>query len=110
MVITRLMCHYCGHSLPYTNKCPECGGEHLKFLGVGTQKAAEELQALFKDAKILRLDADSTMTRDSYSTYLNAFAKAEYDILLGTQMVAKGLDFPNVTLVGVIGADGASFS
>lgn len=106
----RLMCHYCGHSVPYTNKCPECGGEHLKFLGVGTQKAVKELQALFKDAKILRLDADSTMTRDSYSTYLNAFANGEYDILLGTQMVAKGLDFPNVTLVGVIGADGASFS
>ncbi len=106
----RLMCHYCGHSVPYTNKCPECSGEHLKFLGVGTQKAVEELQALFKDARILRLDADSTMTRDSYSTYLNAFANGEYDILLGTQMVAKGLDFPNVTLVGVIGADGASFS
>ncbi len=106
----RLMCHYCGHSVPYNNKCPECGGEHLKFLGVGTQKAVEELQALFKDARILRLDADSTMTRDSYSTYLNAFANGEYDILLGTQMVAKGLDFSNVTLVGVIGADGASFS
>ena len=106
----RLMCHYCGHSVPYTNKCPECSGEHLKFLGIGTQKAAEELQALFKDARILRLDADSTMTRDSYSTYLNAFANGEYDILLGTQMVAKGLDFPNVTLVGVIGADGSSFS
>ena len=106
----RLMCHYCGHSVPYTNKCPECGGEHLKFLGIGTQKAAEELQSLFKDARILRLDADSTMTRDSFSTYLNAFANGEYDILLGTQMVAKGLDFPNVTLVGVIGADGASFS
>ncbi len=106
----RLMCHYCGHSVPVTGKCPECGKEHLKFLGLGTQKAVEEISALFPKARILRLDADSTMTRDSYSTYLNSFAKGEYDILLGTQMVAKGLDFPNVTLVGVIGADGASFS
>ncbi len=106
----RLMCHYCGHSIPHTNKCPECDGEHLKFLGVGTQKAQEELAALFPKARILRLDADSTMSRDSYSTYLNAFSNGEYDILLGTQMVAKGLDFPNVILVGVIGADGAAFS
>ncbi len=106
----RLMCHYCGHSIPYTDKCPECGSNHLKFLGVGTQKAQEELSALFPGARILRLDADSTMTRDSYSTYLNAFRNGEYDILLGTQMVAKGLDFPNVTLVGVLGADGAAFS
>ena len=106
----RLMCHYCGHSIPITNKCPECEGEHLKFMGVGTQKAAEELNSLFPNARILRLDADSTMTRDSYSTYLNAFAKGEYDILLGTQMVAKGLDFPNVTLVGVLSADTALYS
>lgn len=106
----RLMCHYCGYSLAVTNKCPECQKEHLKFLGLGTQKAAEEIQALFPTARILRLDADSTISRDSYSTYLSAFANGEYDILLGTQMVAKGLDFPNVTLVGVLGADGASYS
>ncbi len=106
----RLMCHYCGHSVAVDNKCPECGKEHLKFLGLGTQKAVEELAALFPNARILRLDADSTMSRDSYSTYLTAFANGEYDILLGTQMVAKGLDFPNVALVGVIGADGAAFS
>ena len=106
----RLMCHYCGHSIAVENKCPECGKEHLKFLGLGTQKAVEELNALFPNARILRLDADSTLSRDSYSTYLTAFANGEYDILLGTQMVAKGLDFPNVTLVGVIGADGAAFS
>ena len=104
------MCHYCGHSIAVDNKCPECGKEHLKFLGLGTQKAVEELSALFPNARILRLDADSTMTRDSYSTYLTAFANGEYDILLGTQMVAKGLDFPNVTLVGVLGADGSGFS
>ncbi|MBR3909528.1 MAG: primosomal protein N' [Clostridia bacterium] len=106
----RLMCHYCGHSVPVSNKCPECEGEHLKFLGVGTQRAVEELNALFPNVRILRLDADSTMTRDSYSTYLNAFANGEYDILIGTQMVAKGLDFPNVTLVGVLSADTALYS
>ncbi len=106
----RLMCHYCGHSIPITNKCPECEKEHLKFLGLGTQKAQEELTSLFPNARILRLDADSTVSRDSYSKYLTDFANGEYDILLGTQMVAKGLDFPNVTLVGVLGADGALYS
>ncbi|MBR6533762.1 MAG: primosomal protein N', partial [Clostridia bacterium] len=106
----RLMCHYCGHSIAVTNKCPECEKEHLKFLGLGTQKAEEELKALFPNARILRLDADSTISRDSYSKYLSDFANGEYDILLGTQMVAKGLDFPNVTLVGVLGADGALYS
>lgn len=106
----RLMCHYCGHSVAVDDKCPECGKEHLKFMGIGTQKAQEELGLLFPNAKILRLDADSTMSRESYSTYLNAFANGEYDILLGTQMVAKGLDFPNVTLVGVLGADSAMYS
>lgn len=106
----RLMCHYCGHSVPIGSECPECHKEHLKFMGVGTQKAQEELQTLFPNARILRLDADSTVSRESYSTYLNAFANGEYDILLGTQMVAKGLDFPNVTLVGVLGADAALYS
>ena len=106
----RLMCHYCGYSEPQPSKCPECSGEHMKFLGLGTQKAEEEIASLFPNAKILRLDADSTTTRDSYSNYLSAFSKGEYDILLGTQMVAKGLDFPNVTIVGVLGADSAMYS
>lgn len=106
----RLMCHYCGYSEKADNKCPECENEHMKFMGLGTQKAEEELKLLFPDAKILRLDADSTVSRDSYATYLEAFSKGEYDILLGTQMVAKGLDFPNVTVVGVLGADKAGFS
>ncbi len=106
----RLMCHYCGHSVPVSTKCPDCDCENLKFMGLGTQKAAEELEIMFPNAKILRLDADSTVSRESYSTYLSAFAKGEYDILLGTQMVAKGLDFPNVTLVGVLGADAAMYS
>ena len=101
----RLMCHYCGYSVPSDGKCPECGGQHMKFLGAGTQKVEEELKNLFPSARVLRLDADSTMAADSYAMYLEAFAAGEYDILLGTQMVAKGLDFPNVTLVGVLGAD-----
>ena len=106
----RLMCHYCGYSKKAEKICPECNGEHMKFSGLGTQKAEEELKTLFPDARILRLDADSTSSRDSYSEYLTDFAKGNYDILLGTQMVAKGLNFPNVTLVGVLGADMAAYS
>ena len=106
----RLMCHYCGASHEIPKKCPECGGEFFHFSGSGTQKLEEELKLLFPKARILRLDADSTIARDSYSNYLTAFANGEYDIMLGTQMVAKGLDFPNVTVVGVIGADRALYS
>lgn len=106
----RLMCHYCGASHPIPKKCPECDGEFFHFSGSGTQKLEEELKLLFPKARILRLDADSTLSRDSYSNYLTAFANGEYDIMLGTQMVAKGLDFPNVTVVGVIGADRALYS
>lgn len=106
----RLMCHYCGYSASADTKCPECGNEHMKFLGAGTQRLEEEIKKLFPKARVLRVDADSTLARESYSEYLNAFAAGEYDILLGTQMVAKGLDFPNVTLVGVLGADSAAFS
>lgn len=106
----RLMCHYCGYSKPNDSVCSECGSENVKFSGIGTQRAEEELKTIFPDARILRLDADSTMTKDSYQNYLSAFSNGEYDILLGTQMVAKGLDFPNVTLVGVLGADSASYS
>ena len=106
----RLMCHYCGYSAAADAKCPQCGNEHMKFLGAGTQRLEEEIKKLFPKARVLRVDADSTLARESYSEYLNAFGAGEYDILLGTQMVAKGLDFPNVTLVGVLGADSAAFS
>lgn len=106
----RLMCHYCGASHEIPKKCPECGSEFFHFSGSGTQKLEEELKLLFPKARILRLDADSTGARDSYSNYLTAFANGEYDIMLGTQMVAKGLDFPRVTVVGVIGADRALYS
>ena len=106
----RMMCHYCGYSEPVSKKCPECSSDHLRFYGMGTQKVEDELNMLFPKARVLRLDADSTMSRDSFSSYLGRFSNGEYDIMLGTQMVAKGLNFPNVTLVGVIGADQAMFS
>lgn len=102
----RLMCHYCGYSEKFTTKCPECGSENVRYSGFGTQKIEDELATLFPDARVLRMDADSTMSRHSHEEKLNAFAAGKYDILLGTQMVAKGLDFENVTLVGVISADG----
>ena len=103
----RLMCHYCGYSEALPQKCPDCGNEYLYFGGAGTQKLEQEIKALFENARVLRLDADSTLYKDAYSEKLKAFADKEYDILLGTQMVAKGLDFPDVDLVGVIGADRA---
>ncbi len=106
----RLMCHYCGKSQPYAEKCPQCGADRMKYSGLGTQKAEAELEALFPEAKILRMDADSTMTRNDYEKNLKAFADGEYDIMLGTQMVAKGLDFPKVTVVGVLNADIAMHS
>lgn len=101
----KLMCHYCGtsHSLP--QECPNCKNKKLRFSGVGTQRADEEIATMFPKARILRMDADTTMTRDAFEKGLTAFSNGEYDIMLGTQMVAKGLDFPNVTLVGVLSAD-----
>ena len=101
----RLMCHYCGYSEPFTSVCPECGSNDLRYSGTGTQKIEDELSELFPDARILRMDADSTYGRNSHEEKLRYFADGKYDILLGTQMVAKGLDFENVTLVGVINAD-----
>lgn len=101
----RLMCHYCGHSQVFTDTCPECNEKAVRYAGFGTQRIEEELQNVFPSAKILRMDADTTMARYSYQDKLTAFANGEYDILLGTQMVAKGLDFPRVTLVGVISID-----
>ena len=106
----RLMCHYCGGSYSVPDKCPTCSNPKLRFSGAGTQRADEELAAIFPKARILRLDADTTMSRDAFEKGLTAFSKNEYDILLGTQMVAKGLDFPNVTLVGVLSADQSMFS
>ena len=101
----RLMCHHCGYSQPMPETCPECGGAHLKLIGSGTQSIEDELQELLPEARILRMDADTTEGRVSHEKLLDSFAKGKADILLGTQMVAKGLDFDNVTLVGVLEAD-----
>ena len=101
----RLMCHYCGYSVPYTSECPTCHGHSLRLSGAGTQRAEAEIAEIFPNARILRMDTDTTMTRSSHERKLTAFANGEYDILVGTQMVAKGLDFPRVTLVGVLNAD-----
>ena len=105
----RLMCHYCGHSVPFTEKCPYCGENAVRYGGTGTQRAEEELEVLFPNARILRMDTDTTMARDAHEEKLSAFAQGKYDIMVGTQMVAKGLDFPNVTLVGILSADQALY-
>ena len=105
----RLMCHYCGFSVPFTKECPSCHEEQVHYTGFGTQRAQQQLSELFPQARILRLDADSTMTRFAYDKKLKRFADGEYDIIVGTQMVAKGLDFENVTLVGVLSADQALY-
>lgn len=100
----RLMCHYCGHSQPYSDICPDCGG-HLKTVGAGTQRVEEELKALLPDVAVLRMDADTVTAVNNHSVILQKFKEERIPILLGTQMVAKGLDFENVTLVGVLDAD-----
>ncbi len=101
----RLMCHYCGYSMPFTRVCPECGKEDVRYAGSGTQRIEEEIAELLPGAQILRMDTDSAGTRNSFEQGLIDFGEGKYDILLGTQMVAKGLNFENVTLVGVINAD-----
>ena len=101
----RLMCHYCGYSIPASKCCPSCKEDAVHFSGAGTQRAEEQLAQLFAEARILRLDTDTTMGRFSYEKKLERFEKGEYDMIIGTQMVAKGLDFANVTLVGVLSAD-----
>ncbi len=105
-----LMCHYCGHIQPPVSECPACGHDNLRKMGFGTQRLEEELQSLLPTAKILRMDADTTMTRSAYETGFQAFARGEYDIMCGTQMIGKGLDFPNVTLVGVVSIDKALYA
>ncbi|MBE6774725.1 MAG: primosomal protein N' [Ruminococcaceae bacterium] len=101
----RLMCHYCGYSMPFTKVCPECGKDNVRYAGFGTQRIEEELSELLPDARVLRMDTDSAGTRLSFEQRLSDFGSGKYDIMLGTQMVAKGLNFENVTLVGVINAD-----
>ncbi len=105
----RLVCHYCGHTQRVGESCPECGGK-LNFSGIGTQKLEEQLRELFPGREVLRMDADSVSPVHSHETILSRFRNENIPILIGTQMVTKGLDFPNVTLVGVISADQSLYS
>ncbi len=105
-----LMCHYCGYVQKFDSKCPECGGHHIKLTGLGTQRVEDELARLFSDARILRMDTDTTFSRYAYEEKFAEFAAGEYDMMIGTQMIAKGLDFPNVTLVGVLSVDQALYA
>ncbi len=104
-----LTCHYCGARRKVPEVCPECGSVHIQHLGFGTQKVEEELKLLFPDKKVMRMDADTTSTKFAFDTMLDRFRNGEADILIGTQMVTKGHDFPNVTCVGVILADASLY-
>ncbi len=106
----RLLCHYCGHSQSPPSRCPQCGSDKLYYAGLGTQLVEEELEELFPDVPVLRMDTDTTMSRYSYEEKFKAFADGQYRIMIGTQMVAKGLDFPQVGLVGVLSADQSLYS
>ncbi|HAJ53578.1 MAG TPA: primosomal protein N', partial [Lactobacillus sp.] len=100
-------CHYCGHEEAIPCRCPQCGSDKIRYFGTGTQKVEAQLQKLLPDARILRMDVDTTRRKGGHARILNTFGAHQADILLGTQMIAKGLDFPDVTLVGVINADTA---
>lgn len=106
----KLMCHYCGFAQEPATVCPVCGSERLKSMGFGTQRLEEELKMFFPSARILRMDADTTFSRYSYEKGFAEFKNGEYDIMVGTQMIGKGLDFPNVTLVGVLSIDKALYA
>ncbi len=106
----RLMCHCCGYSVKFDGRCPQCRSENVRTSGVGTQLVEEELSRLFPGARILRMDADTTSSRLRYDEKFRDFEDGKYDIMVGTQMIAKGLDFPNVTLVGVISLDSSLFA
>lgn len=101
----KLVCHYCGHTEPVPGICPECGSKYLGGFGIGTQQIEVLIKKLFPMARVLRMDADTTTTKGSHNEILSAFANHEADILVGTQMIVKGHDFPDVTLVGVLAAD-----
>ncbi len=100
-----LVCHYCGKTKRAPQKCPKCDSKYVKFFGAGTQRVEEEVKKYFKDARVLRMDVDTTRSKDSYENIYNTFKEGKADILIGTQMISKGLDFKNVTLVGVLAAD-----
>jgi primosomal protein N' (replication factor Y) len=100
-----LRCHYCGYAEQQQQLCPACGSEHIRHFGTGTQRVEEELLKLFPHIRVIRMDTDTTNEKGAHEKWLSLFRDRQADVLLGTQMVAKGLDFPNVTLVGVIAAD-----
>lgn len=100
-----LVCHYCGRRVEIPKTCPNCGSKYIRYFGTGTQKIEEEARRLFPKARILRMDLDTTTTKHSHEKILETFGKGEADILIGTQMIAKGHDYPNVTLVGIMAAD-----
>ena len=100
-----LKCHYCAHEEGMPGVCPDCGSDHIRYFGTGTQKVEEELARLLPEARVIRMDVDTTGKKGAHERLLKAFGDGKADILLGTQMIAKGLDFPNITLVGVLSAD-----
>ena len=100
-----LRCHYCGKAMPPPQTCPKCGSRYIKYFGAGTQKVEAEVRRLFPDARVARMDVDTTRGKDAHARILERFRSGETQVLVGTQMIAKGLDFPNVTLVGVVAAD-----
>lgn len=103
--INKMKCHYCNYEKKVLTTCPECQKEDLWDLGIGTEKLEQIIKEMFNDAKIIRMDVDTTSLKGAHEKIINAFQNKEYDILIGTQMIAKGLDFPNVTLVGVVNGD-----
>ena len=100
-----MQCHYCGHEEPIPRKCQNCGSDKIRFFGTGTQKVEQQLQQILPQARVLRMDVDTTRRKGAHERLLARFGNHDADILLGTQMIAKGLDFPEVTLVGVLNAD-----
>lgn len=106
---SELRCHYCGASFDMPKKCPNCGSEFIKYSGIGTQQVEEQLYQAFPGIRVLRMDTDTTRGKTAHRDILDAFTAGEADVLVGTQMVAKGLDIPNVTLVGVVFADSTLF-
>ena len=107
--VDRLICHYCGYSIPNLSSCPACGSQFIKRFGTGTQKIEEEVRRLFPEATTIRMDVDTTQRKFAHEKILNAFRDEGIDILIGTQMVTKGLDFPKVTLSAVLAADSALY-
>ena len=100
-----LRCHYCGREIPPPKTCPKCGSRYIKYFGAGTQKVQEEVARLFPDARTVRVDVDTTREKDAHEKLLERFRSGDANVMIGTQMIAKGLDFPHVTLVGVVAAD-----